>query len=539
MGMNAVPAGWLWCELGDLLLPVGTTATEELSDSVTYIDISSIDRALKQVRNPRTVSRAELPSRARHVLRPGDVLFGLVRPYLQSIAEAPSLTDMVASSAISVLRPIKHVSSRYIFYLVQSDSFLAGLLPLQRGTSYPAVTDSDVKAQKVLLPPADEQIRLERELDIRLERLDTEIKAAKATQESCVIRTQALYDTALSLPRSVSGASGRQHKSGWREESLGALLTSASYGTSARTSDSGQGSPVLRIPNVRRGEIRFAPLHYTSGPLTVPEGEQLRIGDILVVRSNGSVGLVGVAAAVRDLPADDIHFASYLIRLRVDATKVSPAWVEACFASTAARQWIERRSTGTTTQHNVNLKTIRSMTVPVPPLSQQDGILKELDSGLRALDSEWKSAQDVIDRADQTRKRLLHQALAGALVPPGPGGISAPRILEAGQLERASAAELEGRKRGAGRVKRQLTKQTKQSAIESLLSPNWQTGQAAYTAWLGSREHSITLVEQFFRELDEALVSGRLQSRVVRDGAGMKVGDEFRLSGARDARREA
>ena len=55
------------------------------------------------------------------------------------------------------------------------------------------------------------------------------------------------------------------------------------------------------------------------------EFQQLRLcpGDILIIRSNGSVSLVGKCALARKTDRD-FAYAGYLIRLRPDAGKVSP-----------------------------------------------------------------------------------------------------------------------------------------------------------------------------------------------------------------------
>lgn len=529
MKRSAAPSSWLWCELGELLLPVASPSGEEFPQTVTYIEISSIDRDAKRVKNPRALRPTELPTRARYVLRPGDVLFGLVRPYLKSIAQAPNLSSMVASSAVSVLRPIRGVSSRFIFYLMQSDSYMAGLLPLQRGVSYPAVTDSDVKVQRVMLPPTREQDLIVQQLDLRLRQLDSERDVARSAQEAIATRRRAHYDSIFASPIPVSADQGDAHAEVRQREALGSLLTLASYGTSARTGSAEHGSPVLRIPNVVRGEIRYEPLHYTAQPLNVSDQEKLKLGDILVIRSNGSIGLVGTAATIHDLPLDGVHFASYIIRLRVDETKLSPEWVEAYFSSTPARDWIERAAKGSTTQHNLSLQTIRSMMIPLLPRSEQDELLQQLQRGLRALEAEWETAQGVLDRVEKDRQQILNDAVTGALVPHTTEGPSPRTILRAGRAERAAAETANDRVRKKAHVKRNRARRRRSSGIESVLTDTWQSGEMLYSIWLDSEDHSLATVEQFYLELSRARVSGLVESRVLRNDEGAKVGDEFRL----------
>ena len=56
------------------------------------------------------------------------------------------------------------------------------LNPLQRGTSYPAVRDSDVLSQELRLPPLPEQHRIVAEIEKQFTRLDASESALKRAQ---------------------------------------------------------------------------------------------------------------------------------------------------------------------------------------------------------------------------------------------------------------------------------------------------------------------------------------------------------------------
>src|SRR5207249_4500634 len=49
-----------------------------------------------------------------------------------------------------------------------------------------------------------------------------------------------------------------RNEKGWELKSLGEMVTEFRYGTSAKCETEGQGLPVLRIPNIVRGEIELA-----------------------------------------------------------------------------------------------------------------------------------------------------------------------------------------------------------------------------------------------------------------------------------------
>jgi len=62
--------------------------TGPMSDFV-YFDISSIDRATKKITEPKLLTMSQAPSRAKQVLRAGDVLVSMTRPNLNAVALVP------------------------------------------------------------------------------------------------------------------------------------------------------------------------------------------------------------------------------------------------------------------------------------------------------------------------------------------------------------------------------------------------------------------------------------------------------------------
>ena len=75
------------------------TTTRQLSPTslgratFQYIDISSIDRMTKCITTPQRLSIADAPSRARKLIKAGDVLVSTVRPNLNAVAIVPRAYD--------------------------------------------------------------------------------------------------------------------------------------------------------------------------------------------------------------------------------------------------------------------------------------------------------------------------------------------------------------------------------------------------------------------------------------------------------------
>lgn len=154
---------WTVSTIGDLceVNPESTGMFAPERD-VTYIDLSSVssDRGISTelTKGPY----AEMPGRARRVVRERDVLVATVRPYLRGFALVPqSLDGEVASTGFTVLRSKPGVCvPEYIWNVVRTNSFVDYLMSRATGSSYPAVRPDDVASYSVSTPPILEQQRI-------------------------------------------------------------------------------------------------------------------------------------------------------------------------------------------------------------------------------------------------------------------------------------------------------------------------------------------------------------------------------------------
>ena len=145
--MNDLPPGWILKTIGDVITPFRSIDPNREPDrEFTYIDIGAIDNANQKIAAPRKLLGKEAPSRARRLVRAGDILFSTVRTYLKNIAiVSDDLDGAIASTGIAILRPSPAVNGRYLFHWVCSEPFIGGISKAQDGTMYPAIRDTDCK----------------------------------------------------------------------------------------------------------------------------------------------------------------------------------------------------------------------------------------------------------------------------------------------------------------------------------------------------------------------------------------------------------
>ena len=139
--------------IGDIVDQVSswTPGRDDPAGKFLYVDLSAVDQDSKMIVSPRRLSCADAPSRARQIIRSGDVLVSTVRPNLNAVGRVPAELDgATASTGFSVLRPRSEaVDGAYLFHWVRSHLFVAEMVRRATGASYPAVSDRIVCDSKI------------------------------------------------------------------------------------------------------------------------------------------------------------------------------------------------------------------------------------------------------------------------------------------------------------------------------------------------------------------------------------------------------
>lgn len=503
---DVLPRGWARTTLAAACSPVDSVSPAALFDGTfRYVDISSIDNERQLIVQAKEVPVEDAPSRAKQLLKHGDVVFSTVRVYLRNIGYVDqSLDGQIGSTGFCVLRGAKGVLGRYLYRYVTSDRFIRELLPHQRGNSPPAVLEADIKAQPFNLPPTAEQERIVAKLDElfsqiekgeeNLRRVQTLVKryrqavlkaavtgeltrdwreknagkgetGAELLQRILVARRDAWEKAELAKMKAKSRKprdDGWKRKYeepepadvsdlpdlplGWAWASLNQLSWSSSYGTSTKCSYEGEGPPVLRIPNVRSGGVVLDDLKYAIGRLAVAAHEYLAPGDLLVVRTNGSRALIGLGAVVDRTLQDPTYFASYLIRFRLNTVGAVADWVNTFWQSDVIRQLVLKNAATSAGQYNISQTVMSAFPVALPPVAELDEVLLRVQSMLTRVDAVERAVTEAAGIASALRQSTLRAAFSGELVAQESGDEPATMLLERIAAERANSATTKPRR---------------------------------------------------------------------------------------------
>ncbi|MGJ8626273.1 MAG: restriction endonuclease subunit S [Sulfitobacter sp.] len=158
---------WKEVRLGDVASIDAKSLTSKTPNDFefSYISLSNVEPG-RVIGELARLTYAEAPSRARRVVRTGDLLVSTVRPNLMGFAKVGDIhSNCIASTGFAVVTPKKSTNSSYLFHYLFSHHMKSQLHALVVGSNYPAINSSEVRKLKVRMPTLEEQAKIGKILD--------------------------------------------------------------------------------------------------------------------------------------------------------------------------------------------------------------------------------------------------------------------------------------------------------------------------------------------------------------------------------------
>jgi type I restriction enzyme S subunit len=366
-----------------------------------YIDVSSVSNASFKIEATQRLRGKDAPSRARKLVRENDILFATIRPTLQRIAIIPEYLDQqVCSTGYFVLRAKYGIDHRFIFHWLFTETFMEQMETLQKGASYPAVTDGDVRAQSIPIPPLAEQRRIVGILDEAF----TGLAIAQANAATNLRNASALFESRLN---DVFTNRGEE----WVERRLGDIVSRLTNGYVGpiRKVYQQSGIPYLLARHVRNNQLVFDGRTFVSTEFNQQHKKSiLKAGDVLLVQS----GHIGHAAVVTE--EHEGHNCHAMIVMTPTKNKLIGSFLSVFFLSSVMKRKCEVIRSGSTVPH-LTCGLVKELKIALPDLPTQLRIVANLD----ALAAETHRLTAIYERKQAAlaalKKSLLHKAFAGEL----------------------------------------------------------------------------------------------------------------------------
>ena len=244
-----------------------------------------------------------------------------------------------------------------------------------------------LKTEKIPVPPSD----IQHQIVTECQTVDNEVAAAQ-TDIATAIAT-------------VNRKIGHIYESATALQPIDSLAKAVQYGLSEKMNEAGVGYKIFRMNEIIAGRM-VDNGSMKCADISADEFAKYRLnkGDVLFNRTN-SIEHVG-KTGLFDLDGD-YCFASYLVRVVPDTSKVLPLFLTLMMNSPAFQQEAKGKASKSINQANINATIMRNIKVPVPPLAEQQRIVAEVEAEQRAI----AAAESIIAAAPARKQAILERYL--------------------------------------------------------------------------------------------------------------------------------
>lgn len=403
---------------------------EALSDKtdpqyeIEYIDISSVS-LIEGITKKEKMTFDNSPSRARRIVKKGDVIVSTVRTYLKAIAQVEDdIEGLIVSTGFAVLRSKDELLPDYLGYWVQSDYIVSNIMSRSVGVSYPAINATDLVRLPIIKIPKLEQQAIVNFLDNELDHIDTLISKQKqlldrlAEQRSAVITHAVTKGLDPDVPLKDSGVEWLGEIPKHWNLTYNKYLFNFSRGltiTKADLLDEG-------IPCVSYGEVHskygfevdpnIHPLKY------VPEDYAekfkyavLKEGDFIFADTSEDHKGSG---NFTHLSGQTLTMAGYHTVVMKQKYDYNHRYLAYMFDSEVFRTQVRKQVSGVKV-FSITQGMLKRMIVWLPPKAEQDDLANYLDKQVNKIDYTSKATTDIITKLQEYRAALITQAVTGKI----------------------------------------------------------------------------------------------------------------------------
>ncbi len=410
-----VPLKWV-VSYNDDSLPEST----DESTQIRYVEISDVNET-DGITGTANVVFGEAPSRARRILRRGDVIVSTVRTYLRAVAAVGTSYDgAICSTGFAVLRA-RGVDERFLKYAVLDRAFMDQVVAQSTGVSYPAINASDLVRIRIPLPAPRDQRAIANYLDRETAQIDAFI--AKNEELITLLTERRAAVTAQAVTRGIEASAALKESGfGWlgripedwevvRVKFAVRSLPGFAFASGDFVHDSGA-TRLLRGINVGVGSISWGetvgvdnPPRYVESRYRLNEGDLVLGMDRPVISGGLRVASVGQGDA-----------GALLVQrvLRLRGTRVRNDYLEYSLAWGGFAMYIEPDFTGVSVPH-MSEQQVGNFTIAFPDLCTQARIVEHIQDQHSAIDTALNAARRSIELMRERRAALISAAVTGKI----------------------------------------------------------------------------------------------------------------------------
>lgn len=403
-----LPTGWKWVRLGDLY-QINPKMTAHDDTLVSFVPMEKISPGMTgsftfEARPWGKVKKGYTQ------FANGDVAFAKISPCFEN-GKSMLVQDLkngigAGTTELVIIRQ-PSISQKYTFYIISNDDFIRRGVQTYSGTvGQQRVSMDFVRNYPIPLPPREEQERIVARIESLFAKLDEAREKVDAVVEGSETRKAALLHKAFSGELTATWRVEKGVSADWEKKLLadiGNIITGS--------------TPSTKQPDYYGTAIAFVkPADLNAGRFVSHTAEYLSEKGKAVSRPVkagstcvcciGTIGKCGflLCDAVTNQQINSICPHDFMNELFV---------YYYCSSNLFKHKLIENSSA--TTLPIINKSRMSSLTIPVPPLPEQEEIVRLLDSLLERERQIREAAEQVRERIDLMKKAILARAFRGEL----------------------------------------------------------------------------------------------------------------------------
>lgn len=355
-------------------------------------------------------------------LKAGDLVVSVVGTLGESFIVPTCLEGANLSRALArVQLDPRQADVRFVRYWIQSASFSDQVDQIAHGSAQKVLNLSSLGDFSAPLPSLARQRGIVDVLDRKTAAVDALITKKDRMLALLTEKRQALITQAVTqgldpgVPTMESGDDVLPSiPQDWHVVTLRYLLSFGPKNGVSPPPATGDGVLSFSISAVRDGKVTVEGNEkYVELDRAAARVYWLERGDILVMRGNGNLSLVGTCGIVDTVP-EECTYPDILMKIRA-GSQVIPEFLVAAVNSPYVRGQVEMLAKTSNGTFKISGEDVRTLKIAVPPFAEQRRIVAHIDGELRRLEGVFTQVAEQLDRLREYRQALITAGVTGQL----------------------------------------------------------------------------------------------------------------------------
>ncbi|WP_270940589.1 restriction endonuclease subunit S [Romboutsia lituseburensis] len=452
-----VPENWCWVKLKGIANIINgdrgknyPSKNEMVEEGIPFINAGALKEGKIDTDSLNYITNSKFEVLNSGKVQQDDILYCLRGTIGKNAYIEKEMKGAIASS-LCIIRVNGDVHSKYIFYLLNSQTILTQQNAVNNGTAQPNLSAQSVKDYMIPLPPLAEQVRIVNRIDSLFDKVDKASELVDEARDGFEKRRAAILERAfcgeltkkwreenkvsdidevinkLNETRDLNKVRPIKNKdevelgfkipNSWRRVILHDIarptkdsFVDGPFGSNLKTCDyTDEGVRLIQLQNIGVGFWKDDNKKYISDE----KAQELS----RCIASPGDIAIAKMAAPVARATIVPENEEKYVIvadciKISVDDS-INTNYVMRCINSPRINEIAERLAKGST-RKRINLGDLKIVPIPLPPREEQDEIVCIVDKLLEKED-EIESLTSIFENVDIIKKSILAKAFRGEL----------------------------------------------------------------------------------------------------------------------------